>query len=150
MSSPKGGKGKKKARQPSPEPAESSDEGTIDDLIAAVGEFRADVVADLAMERTAASKRYQLVEAHIKSEAAWRREQRGRWDKEKEWREGLLSVLGRIADSLETRDQDAETAEGNGEAEGSGAMEEEGEKEKEKESTGEEDAEGENDMEITE
>ena len=151
MSSPKTEKGKKKARQPSPEPAESSDEETIGDLIAAVDAFRSDMNADLAMGRVAGAKRLQTLEAHMKAEASWRREQRGRWDKEKEWKKGLMHVLGRIADSLEARNKDAETAEEDGEPEGSGAMEEEkGEKGKEKESTGEEDAEGENDMEVAE
>ena len=151
MSSPKTEKGKKKARQPSPEPAESSEEETIGDLIAAVGDFCSDMNADLAMGRVAGAKRLQTLEAHIKAEASWRREQHGRWEKEKEWKKGLMHVLGRIADSLEARNKDAEVTEEDGEPEGSGAMEEERrEKGKEKESTGEEDAEGENDMEVAE
>ena len=151
MSSPKRDKGKKKACQPSPEPAESSDEETIGDLIAAVGDFRSDMNADLAMGRVAGAKRLQTFEAHIKAEASWRREQHGRWEKEKEWKKGLMHVLGRIGDSLEARNKDAEATEEDGEPEGSGAVgEEKGEKGKEKEPTGEEDAEGENDMEVAE
>ncbi|KAJ8585046.1 hypothetical protein M405DRAFT_865722 [Rhizopogon salebrosus TDB-379] len=57
VSSPKRDKGKKKARQPSPEAAENSDEETIGDLIATVEDFRTDMNADLAMGHSAASKR---------------------------------------------------------------------------------------------
>jgi hypothetical protein len=153
VSSPKGGKGKKKARQPSPESAENTDEETIGDLIATVEDFRTDMNADLAMGRAAASKRLHTLEAHMKAESTWRKTQRAQWEKEAAWRTEVMGVLGRIADSLEARNKTAEATEEDGEAEGSGAMEEEKgeeEEEKEKESTAEEDAEGENDMEVAE
>jgi hypothetical protein len=151
VSSPKRDKGKKKARQPSPESAENTDEETIGDLIATVEDFRTDMNADLAMGRSAASKRLYVLEAHIKAESGWRKEQRAQWKEEAVWRTEVMGVLGRIADSLEARNRTAEATEEDGDAEGSGAMEEEkGEEEEEKESTAEEDAEGENDMEVAE
>jgi hypothetical protein len=153
VSSLKRDKGKKKARQPSPEAAENSDEEMIGDLIATVEDFRTDMNADLAMGRSAASKRLYVLEAHIKAELGWRKEQRAQWKEDAVWRTEVMGVLGCIADSLEARNRTAEATEEGGEAEGSGVMEEEKEeeeKEKEKESTAEEDAEGENDMEVAE
>jgi hypothetical protein len=153
VSSPKRDKGKKKARQPSPEAAEDSDKETIGDLIATVEDFRTDMNADLAMGRSAASKRLYVLKAHIKAESGWRKEQRAQWKEDAVWRTEVMGVLGRIADSLEARNRTAEATEEDGEAEGSGVTEEEKEeeeKEKEKESTAEEDAEGENDMEVAE
>jgi hypothetical protein len=152
VSSPKRDKGKKKARQPSPEAAEDSDEEMIGDLIATVEDFRTDMNADLAMGRSTASKRLYVLEAHIKAESGWRKEQRAQWKEDAVWRTEVMGVLGRIADSLEARNRTAEATEEDGEVvEGSGVTEEEkGEEEKEKESTAEEDAEGENDMEVAE
>jgi hypothetical protein len=124
-------------------------------LIATVEDFRTDMNADLAMGRSAASKRLYVLEAHIKAESSWRKEQRAQWKEDAVWRTEVMGVLGRIADSLEVRSRTAEATEEDGEAEGSGVTEEEKEeeekeKEKEKESTAEEDAEGENDMEVAE
>ncbi|KAJ8579781.1 hypothetical protein M405DRAFT_869975 [Rhizopogon salebrosus TDB-379] len=153
VSSPKRDKGKKKARQPSLEAAENSDEETIGDLIATVEGFHMDMNADLAMGRSAASKRLYVLKAHIKAELGWRKEQHAQWKEDTVWRTEVMGVLGRIADSLEARNRTTEVAEEDGEAEGSGVTEEEKgeeEKEKEKESTAEEDAEGENDMEVAE
>jgi hypothetical protein len=153
VSSPKRDKGKKKARQPSPEAAENSDEETIGDLIATVEDFRMDMNVDLTMGCSTASKRLHVLEAHIKAESGWRKEQRAQWEEDAVWRTEVMGVLGRIADSLEARNRTAEATEEDGEVDGSGVMEEEKgeeEKEKEKESSVEEDAEGENDMEVAE
>jgi hypothetical protein len=149
--SPKRDKGKKKAHQSSPEAAESSEEGTIGDLIALVEDFRSDMNMDLAMGCVAALKRLHVLEAYVKAESGWRKEQRAQWEEDAVWRKEVMGVLAHITDLLEARNRTVEMMEEDGEAEQSGAMEEEkGEEEREKGSTAEEDTDGENDMEVVE
>jgi hypothetical protein len=101
VASPKRDKGKKRARQPSPEPDnEWEDEGDINELIAAVDDLQRAMNENKAMDRTKTTQIVKMLEEDQHADMMWRKEQRKIWRDNEEWRTGMMVVMKTIAEAL--------------------------------------------------